>query len=95
MTGIDPNRSFIWGDDVRCLIQLYLNDQDELTFNLWLCVSQDREKKRYWKRETPIENRHIEEFDKELAEEIRRGRERLVEWSLHPDSFEFAMDLAE
>lgn len=49
-----PERSIVWGKDIRSLIQLYLANEKSLTFNLWLCASQDRGTKRYWKQETPV-----------------------------------------
>ena len=49
-----PERSIEWGDETRCLIQLFLVDAKDLTFSLWLCVSQDRGRKRFWKQDTPI-----------------------------------------
>src|ERR1700722_9853481 len=57
-----PERSLVWGDGVHCLIQIYLVDQKLLTFNLWLCVSQDRENKRYWKQEFSIKEKTMNDF---------------------------------
>ena len=37
-----PERSMRWGIGIERLIQLYLEDEAALTFNLWLCASQDR-----------------------------------------------------
>ena len=44
-----PERSVRWGDDIGCLIQLYLVDETKLTLNLWICTFQDRGDARYWK----------------------------------------------
>jgi hypothetical protein len=45
-----PERSLVWyEDDIRKLIQIYLADQQLLTFNVWLCASVDKEHQRYWK----------------------------------------------
>src|SRR5918995_6000947 len=46
-----PERSIVWGSDVRCLIQVFLVDQAELTLNFWICASQDRDGSRFWKNE--------------------------------------------
>ncbi len=88
-----PERSFVWGGDVRCLIQLYLVDEKELTFNLWLCASQDRGRKRFWKQDTPIAGQRIEQFKGRLAEELREGYRKLVEWSSSAGELELATNL--
>jgi hypothetical protein len=46
-----PERSLRWGSDPEGLIQIYLHDEQRLTWNLWLCVSQDRGRQRFWKRQ--------------------------------------------
>ena len=46
-----PDRSLAWGESVRCLIQLYLDQEETLGVNLWICASQDRGDSRYWKQE--------------------------------------------
>jgi len=46
-----PERSLRWGSDLERLIQIYLQDEQRLTWNLWLCVSQDRGRQRFWKRQ--------------------------------------------
>ena len=76
-----PERSFEWGGSTRRLIQLYLADEKLLTFNLWLCASQDRSSKRYWKQESPVKGLPISEFKDSLATLLREGRRRLESWS--------------
>ncbi len=88
-----PERSFVWGGDVSCLIQLYLVDEKDLTFNLWLCASQDRGRKRFLKKDTPIKEQRVEQFKDSLARELRKGHQRLVEWGNNPDKLEFATEL--
>src|SRR2546430_16910392 len=44
-----PERSLRWGGDIERLIQIYLHDEQRLTWNLWLCASQDRGRERFWK----------------------------------------------
>ncbi len=76
-----PERSMAWGNDVSCLIQLYLVDDKLLTFNLWLCVTQDRATKRYWKNETPIKEKQASEFKDTLFEQLVEGHQKVLEWS--------------
>lgn len=88
-----PERSLIWGNEVRCLIQLYLASEEALTFNLWLCASQDRDGKRYWKQETPIKAKPVSEFKDQLPALLREGRDKLISWSQNPSTMEFATDI--
>ncbi|MCJ7590893.1 MAG: hypothetical protein MUO51_06025 [Woeseiaceae bacterium] len=88
-----PERSVVWGDDVRCIIQLYLVDEKDLTFNLWICASQDRERKRFWKTETPIREQRVGQFRDRLAEELREGHRKVVEWSGRAADLKFATNL--
>jgi len=85
-----PERSIVWGKDVRCLIQLYLADEKSLTFNLWLCASQVRGTKRYWKQETPVKEKKVSEFKNDLAVLLKEGREMLISWSINSEQLELA-----
>jgi hypothetical protein len=86
-----PERSFVWDNNIRRLIQLYLVDEKLLTFNLWLCASQDRGDIRYWKQETPIRGQPIADFKDALAVLLRKGRITLESWS--EADLEFATNL--
>lgn len=86
-----PERSFVWGSSVRRLIQLYLADEKLLTFNLWLCASQDRGGKRYWKQETPIKGQPIAAFQDSLPILLRECRMALESWT--ESDLEFATRL--
>ena len=81
-------RSLTWGDGVRCLIQLYLVDEKDLKFNLWICASQDREGNRYWMHDTLIKDKPVEEFENNLSDELKAGHLQLMKWSQDPDQFE-------
>ncbi len=88
-----PERSITWGDDVRCLVQLNLADEKAITFNLWLCASQDRGPRRYWKREMPIKEKQIEVFAHSLHEHLSEGYQKLLEWSKNTHEMELAGEL--
>jgi len=91
-----PERSMVWNNNnVHCLIQLYLASKDSLTFNLWLCASQDRGRERYWKQESPIKNRPIPEFSEQLFELLEEGREKLINWSNDPSEMEYATGIGQ
>ena len=85
-----PSRVFDWDNGVRCQIQLYLADPQELTFNLWLCASQDRGTTRFWRHETPIKEQRVEAFAGRLMGELEQGRRKLIGWTANPAALEFA-----
>jgi hypothetical protein len=72
-----PERSIAWGSAIPKLIQLYLANEKELTFNLWLCASQNRGLKRYWKQQFLVKEQPLSEFRDALPSLLRMGRERL------------------
>lgn len=76
----EPERSIIWGEGIRRLIQLYLVDKKQLTFNLWLCASQDRNGSRYWKQESPVKAQTISSFKDSLPMILRDSRSLLESW---------------
>lgn len=88
-----PERSIHWDNGIRCLMQLYLADEASLTFNFWLCASQDRGGERYWRQTTPRKGKRIEEFRDALPSLLRQGRTTLLQWCRHPEQFEFATRL--
>ena len=75
-----PERSITWGNNPKHLIQLFLVNEEHLTFNLWLCVSSDRGKKRYWKQENLVYDKSLNEFKANLPELLERGYEKLNSW---------------
>ena len=76
-----PERSIAWGSAIRRLIQLYLVDEKLLTFNLWLCASQDRGDERYWKQERLINAKTVPEFKDSLPVLLREARMKVEAWS--------------
>lgn len=82
-----PSRSLRWGGSVDRLIQIFLEDEDALTWNLWICASQDRTAGRHWKqrylrRGVPIDR--IEEDLEALLEEARGVAEGWTGADLEP-----------
>lgn len=90
-----PERSVKWDrrSGVRYQIQLWLVDEKRLTFNLWICASEDRDSKRYWKQELLIEEKKISEFEGALPSLLEDAYGRLRNWSAR--ELEFATDLPE
>jgi hypothetical protein len=89
----EPERSLIWGSDIRCLIQVFLVDQSALTLTLWICASQNRDGKRFWKKETPRKEVHVTELAQNLLDLLEAGKRKLDQWSAHPEELQFATKL--
>jgi hypothetical protein len=88
-----PERSLVWGTDVRCLIQVFLVDQSTLTLSLWICASQNRDGSRFWKSETPRKEAQVSEMARDLFDLLEAGKRKLDHWSAHPEELEFATKL--
>jgi hypothetical protein len=85
-----PERSITWNNGVRCLMQLYLVNDKLLTFNLWLCASQDRGSDRFWKKENQIKEQAVSEFKETLEFHLHEGYCKLKSWAENEDELEFA-----
>src|SRR5262249_60473274 len=71
-----PERSLVWGTDVRCLIQVFLVDESGLTLNLWICASQDRDGSRFWKKETPRNEVQVSEMARDSFDLLEAGNSK-------------------
>ena len=90
-----PERSIAWTENnTRLLIQLYLADIDKISWNIWLCCSQDRDESRFWRQEFLISKQRMSEFEGRLAELLEAAKTRLCDWSTRPDKLEFATTVA-
>jgi len=86
-----PERSIVYGNGARWLIQVYLVSQEALTFNVWLCASQDRDGKRFWKQETAIEGKAIPKFKQSFEALLNDCKAKLESWS--ENDLEFVTDV--
>ncbi|MEX0921439.1 MAG: hypothetical protein WDZ84_01575 [Rhodovibrionaceae bacterium] len=89
-----PSRSMEWGEELRCFINLYLDDEETLGINLWICVSEDRGLKRYWRHEFLCNGTSLDEIAPRLHELLTIAKARLDEWQLQPERMVFATKLA-
>jgi hypothetical protein len=80
-----------WNTAVECLIQLYLQNPERLTFNLWLCATKDRGTSRFWRREFPVNDHKLEDFADQLPKLLDEAFARVSSWS--SDSLEFGTKL--
>jgi hypothetical protein len=86
-----PERSLRWENGVSRLIQIYLEDDQLLTWNLWLCAYQDRGSRRYWRREMLIKAQPMGELKQSLPALLLEGHRKLQSWAA--DDLEFATTL--
>jgi hypothetical protein len=87
-----PERSLVWGTEVRRLIQIYLEGEARLTFRVWLCASEDRGRKRYWKQENLREGLTAEQLKTELLDLLEIGYQKVNSWPR--SSLEYATEVA-
>ena len=86
-----PSRAMTWGAPISRLIQVYLEDEQAMTWTVWLCASEDRGAARYWKRVFLQRAVAIEEIEHGLAERLDEARRRVEAWS--SDQLEFVTKL--
>lgn len=86
-----PERSLKWGRGVRRLIQVYLEREEPLRFRVWLCASQDRWLKRYWKQENLRVGLTPEELKAELPQLLENALEKVNSWD--KSCLEFATNI--
>jgi len=82
-----PDRSLAWGSPVRRLIQIFLADEKDLTYNLWICAAEDRGNERYWKQELLKSAAAATDIQADLTDLLERGRVLLESWD--SESLEF------
>ena len=87
-----PDRSIIWGNSIRRLVQIYLADEVRLTYSFWLCASEDRGSNRYWRKQFLREAVPIAEIAADLPDLLEQGRSLLEGWA--SETLEFATALS-
>jgi hypothetical protein len=76
-----PERSFRWGSPVERLIQIYIVDEAQLTWNLWICAVEDRADGRYFKREFLREGVPMQEIADHLPELLHEAYSQVTGWT--------------
>lgn len=76
-----PERSLRWGGTPGRLIQVYLENEDELTWNLWLCAFEDRPSGRFWKSEFLRKAVPIGEIRDDFMGLLEEARRIVEAWS--------------
>lgn len=87
-----PGRSIDWEDSISRSIQIYIEDEAELTYDLWISASQDRKQSRYWKHEFLFRDRKLDEFSDCLEDYLKKGFELVSAW--RESDLQYAVDLS-
>lgn len=75
-----PERSLTLEDDLSRLIQIFLVDESQLTFNFWVCATQDRDLERFWKQDYLAKEVSSEELRANISDWLERGHKAVMEW---------------
>ena len=77
-----PERSLISvNGNLRRLVQIYLESEKKLTLNLWICMSEDRGKERYWKNQFLRKAVPSEEIETNLSSLLIEALEIAGSWT--------------
>ncbi|NJN50890.1 MAG: hypothetical protein HC809_03010 [Gammaproteobacteria bacterium] len=76
-----PERSLRWGKPVERLIQIYLEDEQHLTWNVWLCAFEDRPTGRFWKTEFMHRSIPMADLQPALPGVLDRGFAIVQSWT--------------
>ncbi len=75
-----PSRSLRWGGELERLVQIYLEDAGALTWTLWICASEDRSHRRYWKNAFHRRGVLIGDIECRLGELLEQARQTAESW---------------
>ncbi len=76
-----PERSLTWGSNIRHLIQIYLENEKAMTWNVWLCASQHRGKQRFWKNHFLRRSVPFHTIHSDLKQLLEEARNIVNQWS--------------
>ena len=77
-----PDRELRWVDDLHRLIQIYLQNEKELTWTLWICAYQLGESEHIWQHETIIKDVSISELQINLESLIEEAWDKVSNWTI-------------
>ena len=86
-----PERSLVQEGEVTRLVQVYLDAPRRLTFNVWLCASQDRPGARYQKSEYLARGVPAEDLVAGLGGWLEQGYATLRDWKAEDLSYGSAL----
>ena len=89
-----PERSLEWSrNNIHRLIEIWLEDEKEMTFNFWICASLDKGGKRYWKNMYIRKNASFIDIRENLQELLKESIETLESWNETDLHFATALSL--
>ena len=89
-----PERSLTKDGRLECLIQIWRAELETDEWNVGAVCSEDRGRKRYWKRKRLADRITAEQLGASLDTLLAEGLELVTAWSSNPDSLEFATKLS-
>jgi len=88
-----PERSLHWGGNPGFLIQLYLENETEPSWNLWRCCFEDREGSHFWRNDFPVRSEQLHSFRERLPVLLDDSLIELQAWAADPDKLELTTSL--
>ena len=88
-----PERSLEWGKNPARIIQIYLEDESQLSWTVWICASEDRGRQRFWKRSYLRRGVQMNALLGEIESILEEGFRVVSSWT--SDQLEFAATLRE
>ena len=76
-----PNREFRWLYQIERLIEIYLDDDKNMTWTLWICAYEYRNSIRLRKKETILKSVSIDEMDEKLEDSLEFAYEKVCSWN--------------
>ena len=77
-----PERSLMWSNrGLKKLIKIFLEDNKNMTYSVWLCVSEDRHLSRYWKTKFLLKGVPWTEIHTQLDNLLQKAHEIVETWS--------------
>lgn len=78
--GKNPQRSLIADSRIRYLLQIFTADEAVPTFNDWICASQRRDGRTWWREQFPLRAVTVDEIVQNEGL-VRASAERLLAWT--------------
>ncbi len=76
-----PNREFRWTYQIERLIEIYLEDEKELTWSLWICAYQYANSLQLTKKKIILKGISIEELNMQLENALEDAYKKVMSWS--------------
>ena len=76
-----PERSLRWGKEMQKAIEIFLVDEEAMTFSCCLSAVRDRSGKRLWRRKLLMQNAPWSEIKNRVQELVQQGYRDLESWT--------------